>query len=76
MKASINVSKNISVPRVSFNRLWFAIAAVLRWLDRGYDDYDIRLHMGELTRDEARDEIMGDIDNAEQNRLSGEAWSW
>lgn len=76
MKVSINVPKNISVPRISFNWLWFAITYVLRWVNRGYDDYDLRFEMGELTADEARAEIMSDIVHAERSRLVDEAWSF
>ena len=71
----INVSKPVPVPRFTFNGVFLAIASVLRRLNSGYNDYDIRLQMGELTPDEARAEILGDIANEERNRLAGEFWS-
>lgn len=72
-----NVSKPIPIPRWTFfpDRLFLAIASVLRKLNAGYDDYDNRMDRGELTPDEARAEILGDIANAERNRLSEEFWT-
>ena len=72
---TIYVSKHIVIPRLSFNWLWLAIADVLRRLNKDYDDYDIRERMGELTADEARAEILGDIANEEWNRRAAEFWS-
>lgn len=73
----INVRKPIAVPRwTNFpGWLFLAIASVLQKLNAGYNDYDIRLHMGELTQDEARAEIREDIANEERNRLTGEFWN-
>lgn len=73
----INANKPIPIPRWTFlpGRLFLAITSVLRKLNAGYDDYDIRLQMGELTPDEARAEILGDIANEEENRLAGVFWS-
>lgn len=75
MKAITSVNKTVSVPRFTFNRLWLAIASVLRWANRNYDDYDIREWMGELTRDEARAEILGDIANYDKHMREAMAWS-
>lgn len=76
MKASISVSKNIFVPRISvFNDACLAVAAFLRQFTTADNDYAIRLLMDELTPDEARAEIMSDIANAEWNRLAEEFWS-
>jgi len=74
MKVSINVP-NVYIPRFTFNWLWFAIAYVLRRLNKDYDDYDIREQMDELTAEEARAVVLADWENAEQNRLAGEFWS-
>lgn len=74
MKTSINV-KHIYIPRFTFNWLWLAIAYVLRRLNAGYNDYELRGRMGEWTRDEARAAILSTIANAEQHRLDGEWWS-
>lgn len=73
---NINV-KPLTIPATHqplLNGVWLSIASVLRFINRDYNDYDIRLHMGELTRDEARAEILGDIVNAERNRLAEEFW--
>lgn len=58
-----------------FNGVFLAIASVLRRLNSNYDDYDIRLHMCELTADEARAEIRGDIANHDKRTREALAWS-
>ena len=71
-------AKTITAPKIHrplLNGLWLAVAAVLRRVNAGYDDYELRGRVGEWTRDEARAEILGDIANAEWNRLAGEFWT-
>jgi hypothetical protein len=74
MKVSINV-RTIHIPRITFNRLWLAIAAGSRFVNRNYDDYDNRMDRGELTRDEARAEILGDIANYNKHIDDAIFWS-
>ena len=74
-------AKPLSIPvshRPMLNGVWLAIASVLRWVNRDYgyfEYYELRLHMGELTKDEARAEILSDWANAERNRLAEEFWT-
>lgn len=70
--------ETLTVPKVHrplLNGLWLAIASVLRKLNAGYDDREIRLHMYELTKKEAWAEIRGDIANEEYHRRLHEFWT-
>lgn len=75
MKAITSVNKTVSVPRFTFNRLWLAIASVLRWVNRGYDDYDIREWMGELTPVELAAEAREAKAVQDWNDAAAYAWS-
>lgn len=74
MKTFINV-KHIYIPRFTFNWLWLAIASVVPRLNAGYNDYELRLHMCELTPEEARAEILSDIANHHKRMREIMAWS-
>lgn len=67
---TIYVSKPIPI---SFD-IFLAVAAVLRFLNRNHDDYDIRLEMGELTREEARRAVLADIANEQKHIRDAVFW--
>lgn len=72
-------AKRISIPRrvtrLSFNGLFLSIASVLRRLNRGYNDYELRGIAGEWTHEEARVEILASFANEEKNRIEAVAQS-
>ena len=71
-------AKTLTAPKIHrplLNGLWLVVAAVLRRVNAGYDDYELRGRVGEWTRDEVRAEILGDIANAERNQLADEFWT-
>ena len=76
----MNINAKTLTVRKTQNRslgyaLFVPIIAILRWVNRNYNDYDIRAEMGELSPFEAREEERADISNAEWNRLAGEFWT-
>ena len=69
------VSKTFPSTRPFLDGVLIAIIAGLQYINRNYDDYELRGVMGEWTREEARAEIQAGIDCQEHNRVSGEFWS-
>ncbi|MCI0551296.1 MAG: hypothetical protein L0287_10095 [Anaerolineae bacterium] len=83
---SVN-SKSISIPHPHARRslwdvifhsiamLFYVIAALLRWINRNHNDYDIRAEMDELTPAERAAEKAEEEDNYEKNMREINAWS-
>lgn len=74
------IQKSISIPRRQARRpfwdaVFYVIAAVLRWINRHHNDYDIRELMDELTPAESAAEKAEEQANHEKNMREALAWS-
>ncbi|MEO6566720.1 MAG: hypothetical protein ABIO63_11910 [Casimicrobiaceae bacterium] len=61
MKTTNVIRIPVSLPRSPLAGLLYTIAGILAWVNRGYNDYDIRELMGELTPAERRAEKAADV---------------